>query len=452
MRKRLLVLGVGGDLVLLGYFKYANFFLDSVNAVAATGLSLGEIVLPLGISFFTFTQIAFLVDTFRGEVREFNFVHYALFVTYFPHLIAGPVLHHKEMMPQFALPSTYRLDAGNIAAGITIFAIGLFKKTVMADGVAQYASPVFSAAADGAAPTFFDAWGGALAYTLQLYYDFSGYSDMAIGLSRLFGIVLPLNFFSPYRAVNIIDFWRRWHMTLSRFLRDYLYYPLGGNRRGGARRYANLMITMLLGGLWHGAGWTYVVWGGLHGLYLVINHGWRALRTALGHDLSRSTWGGRALARTITLLAVIVGWVFFRATDLGAAMAILKGMCGLNGVALPVALMQATGSLEPTLRALGVVAMPGGGTTFVHTWTWVAVLFAIALAAPNTAQIMERVNPALDYEAMKRTVLAETPGASSPSRYLRWRPGPDWAAATAVATAISLLSLNRVSEFLYFQF
>jgi D-alanyl-lipoteichoic acid acyltransferase DltB (MBOAT superfamily) len=337
----------------------------------------------------------------------------------------------------------------NIAAGLTIFAIGLFKKTVLADGVAQYASPMFSAVAAGDRPAFFDAWGGALAYSLQLYYDFSGYSDMAIGLSRLFGIVLPLNFFSPYRAVNIIDFWRRWHMTLSRFLRDYLYYPLGGNRKGAVRRYVNLTVTMLLGGLWHGAGWTYVAWGALHGVYLVVNHGWHALRAALGHDLSRSSWWGRALARTITLLAVVVGWVFFRAADFGTAIEILKGMSGMNGVALPAALVQATGPLAPTLQEMGIVAIAGAGSRFVLTWTWVLTLFALALAGPNTAQVMERVNPALDYGAFSR---ATGVTGNALSRALLWRPTRAWSAAIAVLAACSLLSLNRVTEFLYFQF
>ena len=267
--QRMLIFAVAANLGVLAYYKYANFFLASINPVSGTALSLGEIVLPLGISFFTFTQIAFLADAYYGKVREYSFVHYGLFVTYFPHLIAGPVLHHAEMMPQFAQPATYRFSFENAAVGITIFVIGLFKKVMLADEIGVYAKPVFDTAATGVELTALEAWCGALAYTLQLYFDFSGYSDMAIGLSRLFGVVLPLNFHSPYKAVNIIAFWRRWHMTLSRFLRDYLYIPLGGNRRGVARRYAALLITMVLGGLWHGAGWTFVLWGTLHGVYLV---------------------------------------------------------------------------------------------------------------------------------------------------------------------------------------
>src|SRR5688572_7644277 len=266
--KPLLVVAIGADLALLCYYKYANFFLQVSSDLAGTNLSLGTIILPLGISFFTFTQIAFLVDAYRGYAKEYNFVHYCLFVTYFPHLIAGPVLHHKEMMPQFQQAGTYRINSEDVAVGMTFFVIGLFKKAVLADGIAPYASPLF---ADPGQPDFFSAWGGALAYTFQLYFDFSGYSDMAIGLSRVLGVKLPLNFNSPYKAVNIIDFWRRWHITLSRFLRDYLYISLGGNRKGPTRRYVNLFVTMLLGGLWHGASWSMVVWGALHGLYLVLN-------------------------------------------------------------------------------------------------------------------------------------------------------------------------------------
>ena len=332
MQKRMLIFAVTANIAVLGYYKYANFFLASINHVSGAGLTFGEIVLPLGISFFTFTQIAFLADAYYGKAREYNFVHYGLFVTYFPHLIAGPVLHHSEMMPQFGQPATYRFSFENAAVGITIFVIGLFKKVMLADNVGAYAKPVFDAAAAGVELTLLEAWCGALAYTFQLYFDFSGYSDMAIGLSRLFGVVLPLNFHSPYKAVNIIDFWRRWHMTLSRFLRDYLYIPLGGNRKGAARRYLNLMITMALGGLWHGAGWTFVAWGTLHGVYLAVNHGWRTLRGRLGQDLKRSTWWGRACACLLTFIAVVIGWVFFRAADFTAAVAMLKAMAGLNGV------------------------------------------------------------------------------------------------------------------------
>ncbi len=252
--RMLLVVAIAVNLILLGYFKYAHFFVDNLNYLTGTTLSLGQVILPLGISFFTFTQIAFLVDTYQRKVKEFNFVHYMLFVTYFPHLIAGPVLHHKEMMPQFAKRNVCHLNWDNVAVGLSIFVLGLAKKVLIADSLAEFATPIFSAVAAGEQVMLFESWIGALAYTLQLYFDFSAYSDMAIGLSLMFNVRLPMNFNSPYKATSIIDFWRRWHITLSRFLRDYLYIPLGGSRHGKARRYMNLMITMLLGGLWHGAG------------------------------------------------------------------------------------------------------------------------------------------------------------------------------------------------------
>jgi len=306
--KILLASAIGVNLILLGYFKYANFFVTNLNHLSGSSLSLGEIILPLGISFFTFTQIAFLVDTYQGKVKEFNFVHYTLFVTYFPHLIAGPVLHHKEMMPQFAQRNVCKLNWDNVAVGLSIFVLGLAKKVLIADSLAEFPTPIFSAVAAGGQPMLFEAWIGALSYTLQLYFDFSAYSDMAIGISLMFNVRLPMNFNSPYKATNIIDFWRRWHMTLSRFLRDYLYIPLGGSRHGKFRRYLNLFITMLLGGLWHGAGWTFVIWGALHGFYLMVNHAWRGFKQKMG-------WGdGGRLARfgagALTFLAVVVGWVF----------------------------------------------------------------------------------------------------------------------------------------------
>src|SRR5258708_6218815 len=269
LRFIVLTVGVAGDLLVLGTFKYAGFLAANFNGVFSTGFTV-NILLPVGISFYTFTQIAFLVDAYRGDVARYRLPHYALFVTYFPHLIAGPILHHKDMIPQFERAAAKRPDPHLILCGLIIFAIGLFKKTCLADGI----QPLVMLAFGPNAPSFDQAWIGALAYTFQLYFDFSGYSDMAIGISLMFGIFLPLNFNSPYQATSIIDFWRRWHMTLSQFLRDYLYIPLGGNRHGRILRYVNLMITMVLGGLWHGAAWTFVAWGALHGAYLCINHAW----------------------------------------------------------------------------------------------------------------------------------------------------------------------------------
>ena len=329
---RILVAAVTANLLLLGYFKYTNFFIYTVNQIAGSQWGYSDIILPLGISFFTFTQIAFLVDVNRGFSREYNFIHYLLFVTYFPHLIAGPVLHHKQMMPQFADGGTYKLNVENVNIGLTIFTIGLFKKVILADQFALNANSAFDAVVGGGEPKLIEAWIGSLAYTLQLYFDFSGYSDMAIGLSKIFNVNLPLNFNSPYKATNIIEFWRRWHMTLSAFLRDYLYIPLGGNRNGTARRYVNLMTTMLLGGLWHGASYTFVLWGGLHGIYLVTNHGWQLLCACLH---LRAFPGGRLIALAITFMAVVVAWVPFRADSIESSSRMLSGMAGLHGIGHP---------------------------------------------------------------------------------------------------------------------
>jgi D-alanyl-lipoteichoic acid acyltransferase DltB (MBOAT superfamily) len=358
----------------------------------------------------------------------YNFLHYCLFVTFFPQLIAGPIVHHREMLPQFAKNTIYKLNYDHLAVGLTIFFLGLFKKVFLADGVAVYATPVFDAAESGLTLTFFEAWAGALAYSLQLYFDFSGYSDMAIGIARMFGVRLPLNFHSPYKAVNIIDFWRRWHMTLSRFLRDYVYIPLGGNRKGKSRRYVNLMITMLLGGLWHGAGWTFVVWGALHGFYLMINHGWRALRRALGHDLSGSSWWGRGLSLVITFMAVVVAWVFFRSESFGGAMQVLEGMSGVNGFSLPSAWLQKAGSLAG-LENMGIVFAEIMVTGFDKFWI-INIFFGLLIVwfMPNTQQFMDG------------------------KTRLQWQASAAWAVSMALVATIALLSLTRVSEFLYFQF
>ena len=432
----LFAFAIVADLALLGYYKYANFFLDIWTSVGGGPRAAAQIVLPLGISFFTFTQIAFLADVRRGYAREYNPIHYGLFVTYFPHLIAGPILHHKEMMPQFQEPRTYRPHAEDFAVGLTIFVIGLFKKTVIADSVGPYAASLFLT---GERPDLFAAWGGVLAYTFQLYFDFSGYSDMAIGLSRVFGVKLPLNFDSPYKAINIVDFWRRWHMTLSRFLRDYLYIPLGGNRKGPLRRYVNLFLTMLLGGLWHGAGWTFVLWGGLHGIYLIVNHAWKGLCERLGRDPARTTLGGRIAARALTFLAVIVAWVFFRATSLEDALAILRGMAGLNGASLPASLAPYLGPMRGMLEHWGVAFHLGGGTRFVLQYLWIALLLPVVMLAPNTQEILGRFEPALNVPR------------APPTRFT-WQPTARWAAVAAVASVCGLLSLTRVSEFLYYQF
>lgn len=418
----LLISALTVNLLLLGYFKYANFFVENFNSLAGTQFAIETILLPLGISFFTFTQIAFLVDTYQGKVKEFNFIHYTLFVTYFPHLIAGPVLHHKEMMPQFAKKDACQLNWDNIAVGLTIFVLGLAKKVLLADSVAEYATAVFNFVATGGQPMFFEAWVGALAYSLQLYFDFSAYSDMAIGLSLLFNVQLPLNFNSPYKASSIIEFWRRWHMTLSRFLRDYLYIPLGGSHFGIGRRYINLMITMLLGGLWHGAGWTFIIWGGLHGVYLIINHSWRALKLRMG-------WGdggkmSQLAATALTFLAVVVGWVFFRADSFSSALTLLRGMVGLNGWSLPAWFGNYPNYIPDAIHFVSVLPSTNLATDYILVMLLCG--FSLVWGFPNVVTLAHRIQTQYRYQYVSLLL--------------------------GLILGVTFIVMRRVSEFLYFQF
>ncbi len=415
--KWILFAAIAANLGLLGYFKYTNFLVENLGQLTETTINVDTIILPLGISFFTFTQIAFLVDTYRGEVVEYSFWHYLLFVTYFPHLIAGPVLHHKQMMPQFAVGSTYRVDPANLIVGLLIFSIGLGKKVLLADQFAVYASPVFQSVADGAQLGAAETWTGAIGYTLQLYFDFSGYSDMAIGLSLMFNISLPINFNSPYKAANIVDFWRRWHMTLSAFLRDYLYIPLGGNRLGEGRRYTNMFLTMVLGGVWHGANWTFILWGAMHGIYLTVNHLWRLLvkKLRLPHiPLARN------LGCVLTFLAVVVAWVLFRSADIGAATKMLYSMGGLNGLGLPTSVFRGT--------------FPITNASVVEVVGCFSIGLAIVWLFPNTYQLAQS--------------LAMLDQGKKALRHANFIVG--FTIGTLLTTCT--LSFNHPTEFLYFQF
>ena len=322
-KKTILIFGIICNISLLGYFKYGDFFIENFNLLSGANANLLHLLLPLAISFFTFQQIAYLVDSYKAETKEYNFLNYTLFVTFFPQLIAGPIVHHKEMMPQFANVRNMLINYRNIALGLFIFSIGLFKKVVIADTFAVWANNGFDVATD---LNLFEAWATSLSYTFQLYFDFSGYTDMAIGIALLFNIKLPINFNSPYKALSIQDFWRRWHITLSRFLRDYIYIPLGGNKKGNLRTYVNLMATFIIGGFWHGAGWTFLFWGFLHGVALAIHRLWQNL------GFKMWTW----LAWFITFNFVNIAWVFFRAKEWDDAIKVLSSMFSLNNIVLPV--------------------------------------------------------------------------------------------------------------------
>ncbi|MBD3840133.1 MAG: MBOAT family protein, partial [Epsilonproteobacteria bacterium] len=316
--RNLLILGILFNVLLLGYFKYTDFFLENFNLFTDSTIPLPHIILPLGISFFTFTQIAFLVDAYKGKVNEYNIFNYMLFVSYFPHLLAGPILHHKEMMPQFDDESNRFKNSRNIAIGLFIFAIGLFKKTFIADNFALWATNGF----DISHKLYtLEAWATSWSYTIQLYFDFSGYTDMAIGISLMFNIILPINFNSPYKALNIQDFWRRWHITLSRFLRDYIYIPLGGNKVSLYHNYLNLFGVFFIGGIWHGASWMFIIWGSLHGFAIVIHRIYKDLGFRMNSFLA---W-------FLTINFINITWIFFRAKDMDSAIKVLSGMFGLNG-------------------------------------------------------------------------------------------------------------------------
>ncbi len=326
-KKTILAFGILTNISLLGYFKYADFFISNINLVSNSNIELLHLALPLAISFFTFQQVAYLVDSYRQETAEYDFLNYALFVTFFPQLIAGPIVHHKEMMPQFASRWNLVKNYKNIAIGLFIFSIGLFKKVVIADTFAVWATNGFDKAE---VLNLVEAWATSLSYTFQLYFDFSGYTDMAIGIALLFNIKLPQNFNSPYKAKDIQDFWRRWHITLSRFLKDYIYIPLGGNRVREYRVLSNLMITFILGGLWHGAGWTFVFWGFLHGGALVVHRIWKNLGFRMNS----------ILAWFITFNFINIAWVFFRAKEWDDAIKVLSAMFGGSGIVLPSSIEQ----------------------------------------------------------------------------------------------------------------
>ena len=387
LRKSMLISGIVFNLLLLGYYKYFAFFVLNANALLGTHWAASYRELPLGISFFTFTQIAYLVDTYRGQAKETSYENYSLFVAFFPHLLAGPIIHHRAVMPQFDRLRNHLIQHKNIFLGLFYFLIGLFQKVVIADYVGPIANLGFLNAHLLSA---IEAWGALLAYALQIYFDFAGYSNMAIGLALVFNIRFPVNFNSPYQATSIIDFWRRWHMTLSQFLRDYLYIPLGGNRGGELLRYRNIMMTMLLGGLWHGAGWTFVFWGGYHGLLIVLNHGIQKFKVAFPKFLSI----------LITFFFVCYGWVFFKATDIGQARAMTRGLFGLQGVRF---------TNFPFLRRYDLFA--------------IAFLCLIAWFCPNVEFWVKKI-----------------------------RPSVLWLLLFVLVFLADILFLNRASAFLYFQF
>lgn len=429
-KKVILFSGIIGDLGILGYYKYFNFAIVNLDSAFNLTIPVQNIVLPLGISFFTFTQIAFLADTYQGKVENINFLSYMQFVTFFPHLIAGPIYHHADIIPQFENDSDHGIRWEHMNLGIFFFFFGLAKKVILADTLAGIASPIFISVAQGGTPMFIEAWMGALAYTLQLYFDFSGYSDMAIGIALMFNIHFPINFYSPYKVTSVIDFWRSWHITLSNWLRDYLYIPLGGSRFGFPAHLRNLLITMVLGGLWHGAGWTFVAWGGLHGVYLVINHLWRRTGIILH---SYICWA-------VTFFAIIIGWVFFRADSIKSAIVMMKGMSGLNGLTIPPYISAA----DILWNETPVMIAPAENVINIFI---IGIGLAIVLFLPNLIEMTQQFQPALIDQRLYRVKKINPLNIS-----FSYRQSVKWGFIVAIVAASALVSLQTTSEFLYFQF
>jgi len=462
-RTLLLALGIVFNVCFLGYFKYANFAVSVAGDLSGQDFVFRQVILPLGISFITFQKIAFLIDVAGGRIKAFSLRDYLLFVMFFPQLIAGPIIHYTETIPQFER-ATCRFDRTLYAVGITLFCFGLFKKVVLADGMAAHVTPVFAYAASGAEATLLQSWLAAVGFTLQIYFDFSGYSDMACGAALFFGVRLPINFDSPLKATSIVDFWLRWHITLTRFLTAYVYNPMALTltRARAARRQPMLrardshplaflhvlafptIATMVLSGIWHGAGYTFILWGLLHGLYLVVNHLWRQYgpRPAPGVFAGKPGLTAQLAGFAVTFLAVVVGMVLFRAPDLAAAGNLLGGMAGLHGPGLPGA----------RFGAAGMQLLDGGVTAraFATAAAILLALLAIALLLPNSVQILAPYEPVL--YTPKRA--AEVPGVlpALGRRPLAWRPTLAWMVLFAALGAVSMIRLTGMSEFLYWQF
>nr|WP_249786752.1 MBOAT family O-acyltransferase [Bradyrhizobium sp. NBAIM32] len=425
------IAGIFLNLVVLVYFKYANFLLAVVENTSVAAQDV-----PLALSFTTFVQIAFLTEVWHAR-RRVHLPDYALFVSLFPHLIAGPIVRWNELSPQIEDPSRFKPNLHNIALGLTIFSLGLAKKVLLADSLSGHVARVFDAAANGLPVTGLAAWGASVAYSLQLYFDFSGYSDMAVGIGLLFNFELPINFAAPLRATSIIELWRRWHITLSRFLRDFVYIPLGGNAHGPWWRAFNLFLTMVVGGLWHGANWTFIAWGALQGFLLILNHAWRVL---VG-ERKQPPWAN-GIGWVLTFVSFVVGMTLFRSANISSAAVMLKAMACLDTAGADVVLgatADSWGIKHGYISADFVRIWFGNTWTMVATVNTVAVLL-IALLVPDTMELVGyRIGePHADWR--RRHLLP------------KWRPSLGWAFVTFCLFAVAFANLNSFSEFLYYQF
>jgi alginate O-acetyltransferase complex protein AlgI len=461
LSRAVLLLGIALNVAFLGFFKYTDFIRGTINDVFGTNLVLMHLILPLGISFITFQKIAFLIDVHAGRAKSFTLQDYSLFVLFFPQLIAGPIVHYREMMPQFH-STPCRFDAENVSVGLTLFCFGLFKKVVLADHIAPLVTPIYEQAATGVHFSLLVSWMAALGFTLQMYFDFSGYTDMALGSARFFGVRLPPNFNSPLKSSSIIDFWLRWHMTLTRFLTAYIYNPLviSLTRRRAARGLPGvvgrkttigaflsllcfpLLLTMFVSGLWHGAGYLFIIWGLVHGVLLSINHAWRLIAPRLWSDKASYIRWMTPVGFVLTFVSWTVTMVLFRSPTVGAAAILLKGMIGLNGITLPSFIYDHLGALAGRLHQLGIVTetMDVKGLA-----KWMFYLMFIALACPNTLQILAAYEPALGVRppAGEKGFVA---------RVIEWRPSIPWAIGMSAIAVIGIYFIGGQSEFLYWQF
>lgn len=430
----LLTIGLSANLLLLGYFKYFNFFIDNINTLLGIDIHVAPIFLPLAISFFTFQQISYLMDAYSRDTEDYDFIHYTLFVTFFPQLIAGPIVHHAEMMSQFDKDETYHPRRSNIEIGLSIFAVGLFKKVVLADNIFAFSTPVFAAADSGQVLSMFECWQGATAFGLQVYFDFSAYTDMAIGSARLFGIKLPINFYSPYKSLTIAELWRRWHMTLTKLVTAYVYSPLSmvaarkalaANNGERAIFWKSIayptIVTFVLVGVWHGAGWNFAIFGALQGSMIIVNNLWRKFRkNVLKHDLRKTTFAGRIFSRALTSVCFIFTLVFFKATTTSGALTMAQSMLGMSGA--------------------GVTTGPLFSSTFL---AYAVVYFAIIFLLPNTQQFFAKFEPSLEPNRNEKLWGLEK---------LAWEPNRRWAIICSGMFAIALMNMGSKSEFIYFQF
>ncbi len=438
-----LVLGVSLDLGILCFYKYANFLLDVIHSAGVSSLPQHTpIHLPIAISFFTFTEIAYLVDVYRDRQVHYRLVDYGAFVFFFPHLVAGPIVRHWELIPQFRQNRRW-LSADDAWVGSALFLIGLFKKVLIADPLSAICGDFFSGSNSASGATSWEAWISLLAFTGQIYFDFSGYSDMAIGLARLFGIRFPQNFCSPYKALSIIDFWHRWHITLSRFFRDYLYIPLGGNRHGFPRQMTNLFVTMVLCGFWHGAGWTFAIWGAGHGALLVVNHAWQRifLRQPAG-PLGKLT---AILCWFVTFLSVVLLWVLFRSDSLAHSCRVYGLLFGVGGFTMPESLSSALGGLTRIFPSGSLQFVATASTHLTAGWDLVTLIAALAIAwlGPNSQELL----------APWAAVLEQPKQPTSPPR-LVLRPG--WATGLLFSLFFFVVLKGyfvlKPNEFIYFRF